>query len=306
MGVMIELACPVCRAELESGADGWTCLGCAAEYALLDGIGRFLPPDRAAHYEAFLRDYTTVRMAEGRGHENPSYFRRLPEPTEGDPLSAQWAMRAKSWSVLQRLLVPQGPPSLRVVDVGAGMGWLSNRVAQRFHDAAAVDLTVDPADGLGAARHFGSEFGRFQAEMDALPFAAGAADLVIFNASLHYSTGLEHTLAEALRVLAPNGRLVVMDTPIYRRERDGAAMVAERHADFERRFGTRSDSIPSINFVTMDQLREVGASLGLRWQQHSIWYGWTWAWRPWRARLRRRRAPSRFALLVAHRADRVV
>jgi SAM-dependent methyltransferase len=302
---MIELACPVCRVALHEHAGGWSCAGCGADYARLEGIGRFLPPDRAAHYEAFLRDYTTVRRAEGRAHEHSSYFLRLPEPTSGDPLYAQWAMRAKSWFVLQRLLVPPGPPALTVVDVGAGMGWLSNRVAQRFHDAAAVDLTVDAADGLGAARHFNAEFGRYQAEMDALPFADGCADLVVFNASLHYSTGLERTLAEALRVLAPNGRIVVMDTPIYRRARDGEAMVAERHADFERRFGTRSDSIPSIGFVTMDQLRAVGASLGLRWQQHSIWYGWRWAWRPWRARLRRRRAPSRFALLVAHRADQL-
>ena len=300
---MIELSCPVCRAGLLEHSGGWSCRGCAADYPIVEGIGRFLPPDRAAHYEAFLRDYTTVRMAEGRGHEQPAYFRRLPEPTKGDPLYGQWAMRAKSWSVLERLLVPVGPPALTVLDVGAGMGWLSNRVAQRFHDAAAVDLTVDAADGLGAARHFTTEFARFQAEMDVLPFADGCADLVIFNASLHYSTDLRRTLGEALRVLAPNGRIVVMDTPIYRRERDGAAMVAERHADFERRFGTRSDSIASIGFVTMPQLRVVGTALGLRWQQHSIWYGWKWAWRPWRARVRRRRAPSRFALLVAHRAE---
>jgi SAM-dependent methyltransferase len=272
-------------------------------YSSVDGIGRFLPPDRAAYYETFVHDYTMVRMAEGRAHESSGYFRRLPEPTVGDPLYAQWAMRAKSWSVLERLLVPAGPPALTVVDVGAGMGWLSNRVAQRFHEAAAVDLTVDNADGLGAARHFASEFGRYQAEMDALPFADRCADLVVFNASLHYTTSLERTLGEAMRVLAPDGRIVVMDTPIYRRERDGAAMIAERHDDFERRFGTRSDSVPSVGFVTMDQLRTVGATLGLRWQQHSIWYGWRWAWRPWRARLRRRRAPSRFALLVAHRTD---
>jgi SAM-dependent methyltransferase len=300
---MIELACPVCRAKLYERADGWACVGCAAEYDSIDGIGRFLAPDRVAHFQQFLQDYTLVRMAEGRAHESPAYFLRLPYPTEGDPLHAQWAMRAKSWSVLQRLLVPSGPPALTVIDVGAGMGWLSNRVAQRFHDAAAVDLTVDDADGLGAARHFTAEFGRYQAEMDALPFADGCADLVVFNASLHYATDLEGALREALRVLAPKGHIVVMDTPIYVRERDGAAMIAERHDDFERRFGTRSDSIASIGFVTMHQMRVVGTALGLRWQQHSIWYGWKWALRPWRARLRRRRAPSRFALLVAHRAD---
>ena len=299
---MIELACPVCRATLQADPTGWTCAGCTTRFALSDGIGRFLPDERARYYESFLQQYTLVRMGEGRAHDNPAYFRRLPEPTSGDPLHGQWAMRSRSWEAVKKMLLPPGPPALKVVDVGAGTGWLSNRVAQRFHDAAAVDLTVDPADGLGAARHFSTDFGRFQAEMDALPFADGAADLVIFNASLHYSTDLERTLREAVRVLAPGGRIVVMDSPIYGRERDGLAMIQERQEDFERRFGTRSDSIPSIGFLTPARWRDVATVLGLQWQEHRVWYGWRWAWRPWKARLRRRRAPSRFALLVAHRA----
>jgi len=277
------------------------CELCNRDYPVLDGIGRFLPDDRAEHFAPFLHDYTVVRMGEGRAHESPGYFRRLPEPTEGDPLSEQWAMRARTWAAVQRHVIPSGPPSLTIIDVGAGTGWLSNRLARLYHDAAAVDLTVDRSDGLGAARHFNSDFGRYQAEMDALPFAAGTADIVVFNASLHYSTDLERTLREALRVLGPNGRIVVMDSPIYRRESDGRSMVEERHEDFERRFGTRSDSVPSIGFLTPDRLRALGTPMGLRWVEYDVWYGWRWAWRPWRARLRRRRAPSRFALLVAHR-----
>lgn len=300
---MIQLACPVCRGRLARVQTGWSCGLCQRDYAVVDGIAHFLPPDRERHFEAFLHDYTVVRLGEGRANENPAYFRRLPEPTPGDPLAEQWRMRARSWAAVQRRLVPGGPPALAVVDVGAGTGWLSNRLSQRFHDAAAVDLTIDPADGLGAARHFTTEFGRYQAEMDALPLADGCADLVIFNASLHYSTDLERTLREALRVMTPTGRLVVMDSPIYRREADGQAMVDERHADFEKRFGTRSDSVPSVGFLTPDRLDALASTLGIRWQEHSVWYGWRWAWRPWRARLRRRRAPSRFALLVARRTS---
>ena len=300
---MIQLACPVCRGGLARVQTGWSCDLCPRDYAVVDGIAHFLPPDRERHFEAFLHDYTVVRLGEGRANENPAYFRRLPEPTRGDPLAGQWRMRARSWAKVQRQLVPEGPPALAVVDVGAGTGWLSNRLSQRFHDAAAVDLTIDPADGLGAARHFTADFGRYQAEMDALPFADGCADLVIFNASLHYSTDLERTLREALRVMTPTGRLVVMDSPIYRREEDGQAMVDERHADFEKRFGTRSDSVPSVGFLTPDRLHALASTLGVRWKEHSVWYGWRWAWRPWGARLRRRRAPSRFALLVARRTS---
>ena len=268
---------------------------------MIDGIGRFLPAARAGEFAAFLRDYTTVRLAEGRASDDPAFFRRLPHPTAGGPLEEQWRMRAHTWSVLQRRVLHAAPPSLVVADIGAGVGWLSNRLAELGHCPLAVDLTVDPSDGLGAVRHYATRFDCFQAEMDALPFADGTVDLVIYNASLHYSVDLSATLREALRVLVPAGRIVVMDSPLYRRAVDGAAMVAERHADFERRFGTRSDSIPSIGYLTPELLAETGRTLGLQWNRHRPWYGWRWAWKPWRARLRRRRAPSRFELLVAQR-----
>ena len=92
------------------------------------------------------------------------------------------------------------------------------------------------------------------------PVTATSHLLADYRARGGYAT-LERVLREALRVLAPKGHIVVMDTPIYRRERDGAAMIAERHDDFEQRFGTRSDSIPSIGFVTMAQMRAVGGAL---------------------------------------------
>ena len=299
---MIPLACPVCHAELSGEPSGARCAACALEYPVIDGIGRFLPPDRAASFAPFLHDYTTVRLAEGRASADPEFFRRLPAPTPGTPLEAQWRMRARTWAVVERRVLGVSSGPLRVLDVGAGVGWLSNRLTELGHVAAAIDLTVDPDDGLGACRHYTREFLRWQAEMDALPVAAASVDLVVYNASLHYSTDLECTLREALRVLAPGGRVVVMDSPIYRRAADGEAMITERHADFARRFGTRSDSVPSIGYLTPERLASVATALGLTWSRHRPWYGWRWAWKPWRARVRRRRAPSRFELLVARQA----
>ena len=78
-------------------------------------------------------------------------------------------------------------------------------------------------------------------------------------------------------------------------------MVVERHADFERRFGTRSDSVASIEYLTESMIAELERSLAMRWRRHRTWYGWQWALRPWKARLRRRRQPSRFVVLVGSR-----
>jgi SAM-dependent methyltransferase len=124
---------------------------------------------------------------------------------------------------------------------------------------------------------------------------------VIYNASLHYSTDYARTLSEGLRVLKPAGRLVILDSPIYRTASAGEAMVAERHAQFEEQYGTRSESVPSIEFLTDGVLDDLARELGIRWRSHRTWYGWQWAMRPWKARWHRKRPPSRFEVLVASR-----
>jgi SAM-dependent methyltransferase len=299
---MIQLACPKCRASLDGPTHlGATCSECGEDYPVVDGIHRFLPAERVVHYEPFLRDYTAVRLAEGRGSADVAYFRRLPEPTPGGPIEWQWRLRRRTWATVRDRVLPELGDNLVIVDVGAGVGWLSNRAFELGHVAHAVDLTVDAEDGLGAARHYGPSIRRYQAEMDALPFADAQADVVVFNASLHYSTDYARTIGEALRVLRPGGRIVIMDSPIYGRDDAGRQMVAERHADFERRFGTRSDSLDSIEYLTDAMLADVGRRLEVRWERHRTWYGWRWAWRPWKARLRRRRQPSRFVVLVGTR-----
>lgn len=296
------MQCPQCRASLGALAGSvLTCGTCGESYECVDGVWRFLPAARAAHFERFLADYTAVRMAEGRGSADPQYYRRLPEPTAGDPLAWQWAMRARTWSFMARRCVPSWPPDAVVVDLGAGMGWLSNRVAELGCRAVAVDLSVDDRDGLVATRHLGGSWPRLQAEFDRLPLADATADVVVFNASFHYAVDPVVTMHEALRVLRPGGQVVIADSPLYRRDRDGRAMVAERHADFERRFGTRSDSVPSIEYLTRALLQSLAAACGVRWRVRRPWYGWHWALRPWKARLHRRRAPSRFRLLIARR-----
>ena len=265
---------------------------------MVDGIARFLPTERFAHFQPFLRDYTTVRLEEGRGATDDAFFRRLPEPTPGDPLERQWSLRRRSWATVRDRILRSADAGLVVIDVGAGVGWLSNRLHELGHQPHAVDLTIDETDGLGAARHFGPPWPRYQAEMDALPFADAQADLVVFNASVHYSTDYVRTIGEALRVLRPTGRIVIMDSPIYARDASGRQMVAERHADFETRFGTRSDNVASIEYLTDQMLADVGRRLGVTWRRYRTWYGWSWAARPWMARLHRRRQPSRFVVLV--------
>ena len=163
----------------------------------------------------------------------------------------------------------------------------------------AVDLSTDPLDGLGAHVHYPQEgsFLPVQASFDRLPLWAAQVDLIVFNGSLHYSSNYRASLTEALRILAPTGRLVIMDSPIYRHRRSGEAMMAAREAELARH-ESAADTKGTEGFLTYGQLDRLQTDLGLAWRHHRPFYGVDWVLRPWKNRLLDRREPMRFRLLV--------
>ena len=109
-------------------------------------------------------------------------------------------------------------------------------------------------------------------------------------------------MREALRVLANDGKLVIIDSPIYRKPGSGIQMKSQRHDFFEKKYGFRSDSINSIEFLTWDMIKDLGNSLGITWNVIRPWYGLGWAIRPLKATIKRTREPSTFAVLIAKRS----
>jgi SAM-dependent methyltransferase len=123
-------------------------------------------------------------------------------------------------------------------------------------------------------------------------------DLVVFNASLHYSTDYAATLREALRVLRPRGTLAILDSPMYSDPTSGERMVQERRARFLATYGFASDALPSEHFLTSARLATLASDLGLEWQVHRP----VLDWRSWLGRtvggIRARREPARFPVIV--------
>ena len=120
-----------------------------------------------------------------------------------------------------------------------------------------------------------------------------------FNAAIHYATSLETTLAEAVRVTRPGGHLVILDSPFYTSGQDGERMVAEKRAAAAREWGPRAEALlalPTIEYLTADRLATASATHALAWRRHRVRYPWWYECRPLVARLRGRRAPSRFDL----------
>jgi len=128
-------------------------------------------------------------------------------------------------------------------------------------------------------------------------FANESIDLAIFNSSLHYSSDYRKTIHSVKRCLRPDGQLVIIDSPVYAAADHGEQMRSERRTVFERRYGFPSDSLGSIEYLDEPALAALSADLGIVWRRSYPWYGWRWALRPWRARLKGLRPPSRFLIL---------
>jgi len=297
--------CPRCRTTLErSTPDKVTCPKDGLEFSNVDGVWRFLLPESQAHYARFVRDYEAIRQAEGRGGPSADFYRALPFKDLSGRHSADWKIRARSFNVLVKVLTRLQNPlerSLKILDLGAGNGWLSNRLSAQGDRVIAVDLSLNEQDGLGAWKYYEQSFTPVQAEFNHLPVMDRFADAVIFNASFHYSENYAETLKEGLRVLSPAGLIVIMDSPVYRRGASGVKMVEEREAEFKEKYGFASDNLQSENYLTYTRLKELAQELNLTWKRATPFYGLRWIVRPLIAKILFRREPAKFHLIVGRK-----
>jgi SAM-dependent methyltransferase len=311
----IQLQCPACGTSLGGLPFGkcaddlsYDCSDCGFAIRNQSGIWQGLPLERIAYFSRFIEEYENIRAAEGRGSLDADFYLKLPYEDVTGKNAWQWKIRACSYDVLKRKLLPRflddkNQPT--VLDLGAGNGWMSYRLALAGYSPVAVDLLTNDQDGLGAAVHFerrlGTLFPRFRAEMSRLPFADGQFDAVIFNASFHYAEDYRAAMGEAVRCTKKQGAVIIADSPWYSANESGERMVAERQAVFAQKYGTASNSIPSLEFLTDERLNRLEQAFGLRWERSNPFYGLKWAMRPMLAKLRGKREPSRFRIYSARK-----
>lgn len=120
------------------------------------------------------------------------------------------------------------PPTWTVADLGCGTGAIAAELAGRVARVIGVDAS---AAMLRAARRRTADQGNVElheADLARLPLEAGRCDAALMVLVLAYLDAPLPALREAARILAPGGRLVVVD--------------AARHADaaLQRRMGQRT------------------------------------------------------------------
>ena len=125
----------------------------------------------------------------------------------------------KSWKSMAEALLRLMPPMV-IADLGAGEGTFALLLAQRAKKVIAVDTSANMIEvGREQARRHGVENVEYRlGDMEEVPVDSGAVDLVFFSQSLHHALHPERAVEEAARILAPGGRIVILDLARHRFE----------------------------------------------------------------------------------------
>jgi ubiquinone/menaquinone biosynthesis C-methylase UbiE len=153
-----------------------------------------------------------VRAA--RAEMAASYFARHAE--EWDSLRSLHVAEAEVESALSLLLSPT--PLGQVLDIGTGTGRMIEIFAKRADRFVALDNSVEmlrlaraKLAGLPDAATIQGHTEIVLGDFNLLPFADGSFDTVLFHQVLHYAQTPDRVITEAARVLAPAGRMIVID-----------------------------------------------------------------------------------------------
>jgi ArsR family transcriptional regulator len=118
----------------------------------------------------------------------------------------------RSWEGLAETLLLLMPP-LVIADLGAGEGTFSQLLARRAKKVIAIDNSEKMVEyGAELARKHGVDNLEYRkGDIEDVPIRSGTVDLAFFSQALHHAQHPQQAVAEAHRILKPDGRIVVLD-----------------------------------------------------------------------------------------------
>lgn len=182
--------------ELRHGRDGFGPL-----WPLLESQFKALRHTAAAREDdARLQEVMRLRKENFEAHAGPNARR------------SQQLVPGRSWAAWARALGHLLPP-LDVADLGCGEGYLSIEAARWAKRVVAVDRSADVlarAKELAARRRVRNITWK-RGEIERVPLPDGSVDLAVLSQALHHASEPAVALAEAVRIVRPGGRVLVLD-----------------------------------------------------------------------------------------------
>jgi SAM-dependent methyltransferase len=125
----------------------------------------------------------------------------------------------KSWAAWARAL-GHLLPALRVADLGCGEGYLALEATRWAKLVVGVDVServLDAARALAQIRNIRNITFK-KGEIEELPLEDGSMDVALLSQALHHAKDPVRAIAEASRILAPGGTLLLLDLKSHKEE----------------------------------------------------------------------------------------
>ena len=129
--------------------------------------------------------------------------------THGD---ARQLVPGRSWAAWARAL-GHLLPHVDVADIGCGEGYLTLEMARWARTVFAIDRSepvLERAKALADRRRVSNVQWK-KGDLARLPLRDASVDIALLSQSLHHAADPEEALSEAVRILRPGGRLLVLD-----------------------------------------------------------------------------------------------
>jgi SAM-dependent methyltransferase len=167
---------------------------------------------RAANDAAVKADQTRLQEVLRLRKEN--FEQHAIDQREGRQL-----VPGRSWAAWSRALGLLLPP-LRVADLGCGEGYLTIETSRWASRVVAVDRSADVlerARALGRRRRATNITWR-EGELEDLPIDDESIDVALLSQVLHHAADPARAVAEAARITAPGGRVLILDLREHQEE----------------------------------------------------------------------------------------
>jgi SAM-dependent methyltransferase len=169
---------------------------------------------------------------------------------------ARQLVPGRSWAAWARALGHLMPP-LDVADLGCGEGYLTIETARWAKSVVAVDQStavLERARELAGRRRVNNITWK-KGDLATLPLADASVDVALLSQALHHAQRPDRAIAEAVRILRPEGRVLVLDLRAH-----DQAWVRERLGDEQLGFSDEELS----RLLTGAGLEQVRVTIGAR------------------------------------------
>jgi len=173
--------------------------------------------DGSSILSEFEKQYLEIREKE-RQYYTDEQVSLLPDIPGTHPHYTEWKYRKISSDRLIAYLGKIKKP-IKILEVGCGNGWLASKIAA-ISNTMVTGIDINKTELKQAASVFKNKknlhflYGNIQEGI----LLDQKFDIIVFAASIQYFPSLVQLLQNALKLLAKNGEIHILDSPLYKEQ----------------------------------------------------------------------------------------